>query len=68
MAHYVDKALEGLRALGEEVREIGIDKVAAKAEIRPSIVKKFTIDPMVSKNADIRKIRSAVEALKEGQS
>lgn len=65
MAHYVDKALEGLRALGEQVREIGIEKVAEKAGIRPSIVKKFTIDPMVSKNADIRKIRSAVEALSE---
>lgn len=64
MPHYVDKALEEMRELGAEVKKIGIEKIAEKAGIRPSIVKKFTVDPMVSKNTDIRKIRSAVEALK----
>jgi hypothetical protein len=68
MPHYVDKALEGLRELGAEVKKIGIEKIAEKSGVRPSIVKKFTIDPMVSKNADIRKIRAAVEAFKGEQS
>lgn len=63
MTHYVDSVLEGLRELGHRVKKIGVAKVAETAGLKPTIVKKFTVDPMVSKNSDIQKIKTAMKLL-----
>jgi hypothetical protein len=59
--------IESLNDIGVQVREIGIEKVAAQAGIKPAIVRKFVADAMQSKNSDIRKIRAAVAALAEAE-
>lgn len=55
--------IEAINDVGSQARSLGIDKVAARAGVKPSIVKKFIADPMKSKNSDVRKIRDAVKAL-----
>lgn len=55
--------VEALNDVGIQVRKLGIDKVAAQAGLKPSIVKKFVADAMKSKTSDVRKIRDAVNAL-----
>lgn len=57
--------VESLNDLGVKVRELGVEKVAAQAGVKPAIVKKFVADAMQSKNSDIRKIRNAVAAIEE---
>jgi hypothetical protein len=64
MPHYVDKVLEGMRELGQEIKKLGVEKVAEKAGLKPRIVKKFCSDPMTSNNSDIRKIKAAVEEMR----
>lgn len=46
------------------IRKLGIDKVAEKAGVRASIVKKFCTNPLQSKNSDIDKIKKAVAVLR----
>lgn len=55
--------IEAINDVGSQARSLGIDKVATRAGVKPSIVKKFIADPMKSKNSDVRKIRDAVKAL-----
>lgn len=55
--------VDALNEVGIQVRKLGIDKVAAKAGLKPSIVKKFVADAMKSKTSDIRKIRNAVNEM-----
>lgn len=55
--------IEAINDVGSQARSLGIEKVAARAGVKPSIVKKFIADPMKSKNSDVRKIRDAVKAL-----
>jgi hypothetical protein len=55
--------VDALNEVGVQVRKLGIDKVAAKAGLKPSIVKKFVADAMKSKTSDIRKIRNAVNEM-----
>lgn len=45
------------------IRKLGIDKVAEKAGLRATIVKKFCANPLQSKNSDIDKIKKAVAAI-----
>jgi hypothetical protein len=55
--------VESLNDLGVKARELGIEKVAAQAGVKPSIVKKFIANAMQSKNSDVRKIRLAVNEI-----
>jgi len=61
----IDSAVEAIQAIGDLVLELGIDKVASEAGLKPTIVRKFTVDCMQSKNADIRKITAAARKLEE---
>lgn len=47
------------------IRKLGVEKVAAQAGVRATIVKKFCSNPLQSKNSDIEKIKRAVAALRE---
>lgn len=59
--------VEALNEVGAQARKLGIDKVAAKAGVKPAIVKKFIANAMQSKTSDVRKIRDAVKSLLEEQ-
>jgi hypothetical protein len=61
----IDDALASIQAIGDRVLELGIDKVAEQSGLKPTIVRKFTVDCMRSKNTDIRKISAAVSVLEE---
>lgn len=58
-AQVSDKMLD----LTGTVRKLGIAKVADKAGVKQSQVKKFCDNPLQSKNSDIAKIQSAVKQL-----
>ena len=60
----MDDAVAALERVGEEITELGIEKVAAKAGLKDRIVRKFVNNVMASKNADIRKIQQAVRDLR----
>jgi hypothetical protein len=47
----------------DQVRSLGVEKVAAKAGVKPAIVRRFLNDVMASKNADIKKIKDAVNSM-----
>lgn len=55
--------IEAINDVGVQARALGIPKVAERAGVKPSIVKKFISDPMKSKNSDVRKIREAIRAM-----
>lgn len=55
--------IEAINDVGVQARALGIPKVAERAGVKPSIVKKFISDPMKSKNSDVRKIREAVKEM-----
>lgn len=55
--------IEAINDVGVQARALGIPKVAERAGVKPSIVKKFIADPMKSKNSDVRKIRDAVKEM-----
>ena len=46
-----------------KIRALGVEKVAAEAGIKPTIVRRFLNDVMSSKNSDIKKIKDAVNTL-----
>ena len=46
----------------DRIREIGVEKVATKAGVKPAIVRRFLNDIMSSKNSDVKKIKDAVNA------
>ena len=50
--------------MAEQVTEIGIERVAEQAKLKPTQVRKFVNDVMRSKNSEIRLISAAVAALK----
>lgn len=47
----------------DRIRQLGVEKVAAKAGIKPTIVRRFLNDVMASKNSDIKKIKDAVNEM-----
>lgn len=61
----IQDAIDVLNNYAGDVMLIGIDKIAEHAGLKPRVVRKFTIDVLESKNADIRKILLAVQSLKE---
>ena len=46
-----------------KIRALGVEKVAAEAGVKPTIVRRFLNDVMASKNSDIKKIKDAVNTL-----
>ena len=46
-----------------KIRALGVEKVAAEAGVKPTIVRRFLNDIMASKNSDIKKIKDAVNTL-----
>jgi hypothetical protein len=59
----IDDAIAALERVAESVTEIGIDRVAEKANLKPTQVRKFVNDVMRSKNSEIRLISAAVAAI-----
>jgi len=55
--------VDALNDVGLQIRKLGVENVAAKAGVKPSIVKKFVADAMKSKTSDVRKIRNAVKEM-----
>ena len=47
----------------DKIRAFGVEKVAAAAGVKPTIVRRFLNDIMASKNSDIKKIKDAVNTL-----
>jgi hypothetical protein len=47
----------------DRIRQLGVEKVAAKAGVKPTIVRRFLNDVMASKNSDIKKIKDAVNEM-----
>jgi len=47
----------------DKIRTLGVEKVAAAAGVKPTIVRRFLNDVMASKNSDIKKIKDAVNTL-----
>ena len=47
----------------DKIRALGVEKVAAEAGVKPTIVRRFLNDIMASKNSDIKKIKDAVNTL-----
>lgn len=47
----------------DKIRTLGVEKVAAEAGVKPTIVRRFLNDIMASKNSDIKKIKDAVNTL-----
>ena len=47
----------------DRIRQLGAEKVAAKAGVKPTIVRRFLNDVMASKNSDIKKIKDAVNEM-----
>jgi len=60
----IDDAIAALERVAEQVTEIGIERVAEQAKLKPTQVRKFVNDVMRSKNSEIRLISAAVAALK----
>jgi putative component of toxin-antitoxin plasmid stabilization module len=48
----------------DRIRQLGVEKVAAKAGVKPTIVRRFLNDVMASKNSDIKKIKDAVNEMR----
>lgn len=61
----IDDAIAALERVAESVTDIGIDRVAEKAGLKPRQVRTFVNDVMRSKNTEIRLISAAVAALSE---
>lgn len=55
--------VDALNDVAVQIRKLGVEKVAAKAGVKPAIVKKFVADAMKSKTSDVRKIREAVKEM-----
>lgn len=55
--------VDALNEVAVQIRKLGINNVAEKAGVKPSIVKKFVADSMKSKTSDVRKIRNAVREM-----
>lgn len=55
--------IDSMFAIAENVRKLGVEKVAEAAGVQARVVRKFLNDMMASKNSDIKKIRDAVVAL-----
>ena len=47
----------------DKIRALGVEKVAAEAGVKPTIVRRFLNYIMASKNSDIKKIKDAVNTL-----
>ena len=47
----------------DRILQLGVEKVAANAGIKPTIVRRFLNDVMASKNSDIKKIKDAVNEM-----
>jgi hypothetical protein len=60
----IDDAVAALERVADDITEIGVSRVAEKANVPERVVRKFIRDIMSSKNSDIRKIADAVKALK----
>lgn len=60
---YTVSVSDAMLDLTGTVRKLGIEKVAEKAGMRASVVKKFCMNPLQSKNSDIEKIKRAAAAL-----
>ena len=58
--HIITDSLDDYAA---KIRALGVEKVAAEAGIKPTIVRRFLNDVMSSKNSDIKKIKDAVNTL-----
>ena len=63
----IDDAVAALERVAETVTELGIERIAVQANLKPRQVRKFVNDVMTSKNSEIRMICAAVVALKEEQ-
>lgn len=61
----IDDAVAALQQIAEVVLELGIDKVAKEADLKPRQVRKFVNDVLTSKNSEIRLISAAVASMKE---
>lgn len=59
----IDDAVVALERIAEAVTELGIAKVAEKADLPERVVRKFVRDVMKSKNSDIRRISNAVKEM-----
>lgn len=59
----IQDAVDALNEVAGQVMLLGIDKVAEHAGLKPRVVRKFALDVLASKNADIRKISESVRAL-----
>jgi hypothetical protein len=54
---------DSLDDYADKIRTLGVEKVAAAAGVKPTIVRRFLNDVMASKNSDIKKIKDAVNTL-----
>jgi hypothetical protein len=61
----IQDAIDALNEVAGQVMLLGVDKVAEQAGLKPRLVRKFALDVMASKNADIRKISEAVRVLQK---
>jgi hypothetical protein len=59
----IDDAIAALERVAEQVTDLGIERVADQAKLKPTQVRKFVNDVMRSKNSEIRLISAAVAAL-----
>jgi hypothetical protein len=50
-------------AVAENIRKLGVEKVAEAAGVQARVVRKFLNDMMASKNSDIKKIKDGVNKL-----
>jgi len=63
MGKATDDAIMTMEQLGETITELGVNKVAKQAGLTERVVRKFTVTPLTSKNADITRIKAAVKTL-----
>ena len=55
--------VDSMFAIAENIRKLGVEKVAAAAGVQARVVRKFLNDMMASKNSDIKKIKDGVNKL-----
>ncbi len=55
--------VDSMFAVAENIRKLGVEKVAEAAGVQARVVRKFLNDMMASKNSDIKKIKDGVNKL-----
>lgn len=61
--NYIERMLETANLESLVIKRLGLEVVAEKAGLTKRVVNKFCVDPLKSKNSDIKKIRDALAEL-----